>query len=358
MPGLSTGGASTGVDSHIVHASIIHPSLLLPIQARRWMGKQIACRLVFIVVVLIFAPRWALSQEVYVFGGISGDQHHSSLTSGSWALSYMGEIGNGFVGSFTWLNEGHLGGHHRDGPAFQMWYRYSVNPKLSFEGGGGVYVFYDTKRRKDKTVNTHGLGSAFSLAGTYRLTDRWLLQLRANAINTSQNIDTISAMLGIGYVIGVPGPLSQSPGNDKRTWTYNNELALMAGRTADNSYDHGHHTAVSVEYRRRLSPHLEWTAGWLNESDSSFAARYGPYTQLFAVNDFFDGRFGLGLGLGPYLTRDNRYGEGNTHLSAMLTMAGTYRFSSPWAVRVLWHRVTTHSHSDADILLGGVSYRF
>ncbi len=316
----------------------------------------IALRLVTVLIIITLFPMDALCQEVYVFGGISQDGKQSSVRSGAWGLSYMEEFGQYFAGSFTWINEGHLGGHHRDGPAVQVWYRrYLRGKSLSLEAGAGPYFYYDTKRRQSNTMNTHGLGGVFSLAATWHFSNKWLLQLRTNWIETSHDPDTLSVTVAVGYKPKDDTPASSGPA--RTTLTGANEIGLLAGQTADNSYEEDHAAALALEYRRRILPFLEWTAGWLNETDSSFAGRFGPYTQLFAVRDFFDARLSLGLGLGPYLARDNR-SEENTNVAAMFTMTAAYRFASPWLVRISWNRITTHYHCDADVIMGGVGYRF
>lgn len=308
------------------------------------------------LIVILLLPLQAWCQEFYLFGGISRDRDRSSLNSGAGALSYFEEVSKNLLLSFTWLNEGHLGSHHRDGPVFQLWYRhYLLNKSLSLEAGAGPYVFYDTIRRADQTINSRGVAPAFSLATTLHFNNNWLLQLRGNLISSGHDIDTLSLMLGLGYRTDF---VVSSPNDTKKTRQSGSELALLAGQTADNSYSHGHKMALALEYRLKISRLFEWTAGWLNETDESLIGRYGPYTQIFIGRTLFDPRLAFGLGAGPYLAFDNRSSEDDSTVAVMLTMTGSFQFAPSWAARVSWNRVSTHYHSDADVVLGGISYRF
>jgi hypothetical protein len=39
-------------------------------------------------------------------------------------------------------------------------------------------------------------------------------------------------------------------------------------------------------------------------------------------------------------------------------MSASYRFDPKWNARISWDRLVTTNNRDADILLGGVGYRF
>lgn len=312
--------------------------------------------LVAAAMILILVPRAAHSQEVYAGGGLSMDPQNASHKSAAWYLSYIEELGKGFFIGFTWLNEGHLNGHHRDGPSLQLWYRhYLLGRSLSLSGAAGPYVYYDTIRKEHRTVNTHGVAPALSLAATWHFRNQWLLQLRTNWVRGGHGIDTLSATLGMGFNLDPVRDTSLR--TEGRAHIYANEFGVMVGQSADNSYSEGHAAAFNVEYRRRLTPTIEWTAGWLNEMDGSITGRYGPHTQIYAVRDFFDARLVLGIGLGPYLAKDTRSRD-ITSVAALFTMSGAYRFAAPWAARLSWSRVTTHYHTDADVILAGLSYGF
>lgn len=114
--------------------------------------------------------------------------------------------------------------------------------------------------------------------------------------------------------------------------------------------------AESIQYRRNLAPHFDWTIGWLNED--SPISRTGPATQIWAGRTFLNDRFGLEIGLGPYLGHDSHAAYDATRLDWLASISGSVRFSERWLVRLTWNRVTTSNDRDTDMFMAGVGYRF
>ena len=85
-------------------------------------------------------------------------------------MSYFEGISEHFAWSFSWLNEGHLPDHHRDGPSVQLWARkFFLNRRLSIAAGAGPYYAFDTDREgmvAGNYRNNHKLGGLFSLSAT------------------------------------------------------------------------------------------------------------------------------------------------------------------------------------------------
>ena len=94
-----------------------------------------------------------------------------------------------------------------------------------------------------------------------------------------------------------------------------------------------------MEYRRTLGHYFEWTAGWLLEGGP--ISRNGPTTQIWAGRSFFDDRFTLGVGAGPYLGFDTSPGNSVTKLNWLVSASASYRFHEHWAIRATFSRVTT-----------------
>ena len=207
--------------------------------------------------------------------------------------------------SFTYLNEGHLPDHHRDGYAPQVWLRTNIiNRQLSLAAGVGPYLYYDTAsgRGQSDSYNTHGLGGIVSLAATWYTESRWLFQVRGNWIGATNRFDTISLSCGIGYQLDAPsspGPRIAAPHQNERTT--NNEITLFMGESTLNRFDSRHTAAEAVEYRRGLTQHIDWTIGFMNEGSSIPLERYGITSQVWLVRAFFDDYVALGVGVGPYL---------------------------------------------------------
>ena len=80
--------------------------------------------------------RPALAQE---FNVLLGTQRTLELgeTAPAWSFEYLQNLNEKFYASFTWLNEGHVTNHHRDGHSVQMWYRW-LTPSRSFVLSGGI----------------------------------------------------------------------------------------------------------------------------------------------------------------------------------------------------------------------------
>jgi hypothetical protein len=67
---------------------------------------------------LCAAPARTFAQELALYAGpLRGEHSHSY----AWALDYTEGFGRYLAGSITWLNEGHIPDHHRDGPTVQLW---------------------------------------------------------------------------------------------------------------------------------------------------------------------------------------------------------------------------------------------
>ena len=64
----------------------------------------------------------ALAQELYA---LAGGQYTPSLheETYSYSLEYLKNFNDYSYGTFTWLTEGHVTNHHRDGYSAQLWLR-------------------------------------------------------------------------------------------------------------------------------------------------------------------------------------------------------------------------------------------
>ena len=312
-----------------------------------------------LVIGLIFVACPAFAQEIYVHGGVTS-QTGSASASSAWALSYLHGLGDYAALSLTYLNEGHVADHKRDGLSLQFWGRYPLfDRKVSLAAGVGPYLYYDTVKASDgfSYTNTHGVGGVASLSATLYTESRFLFQLRGNWIWTPQNANTYVSTFGIGYQLekGSKEEKQEAKAGNPPP-VLNNEVALMAGMTILNEWSgNASSGAGSLEYRRRFGNYIEWTAGWLLEGGS--ISRNGPATQIWAGKRFFDDRFSLGVGAGPYLGFDNSDGS-ITRLNWLVSASASYAFQDHWAVRATWHRVTTDYDRDSDIFLSGISYRF
>jgi hypothetical protein len=236
---------------------------LLPI---KWFG---------IFLVACIAHSAASAQEVLVLGGVTRDNSSRDQTYG-WALEYAHGLGEHAYVTLSWLNEGHVLDHHRDGQAAQIWGRVNLlDRRLSLAAGIGPYRYFDTTQAAQgaQYENDDGWGLIYSVAATWYTQSRWLMQLRANRIETPGAFDSTSLLFGVGYQLDAPdsrGPLAHAPVHTGRTTR--NEVALSGGRSILNSFGSEGATAFSLEYRRGLATYVDWTLGWLYEATTTRSA--------------------------------------------------------------------------------------
>ena len=321
---------------------------------------------IFVALPLILGGA-AYAQELSLF---AGGLRESGTKEGSpvWALEYQHPLHENVGASFSWLNEGHVPGHHRDGQSIQIWGRTNVlDRRLSLAAGVGPYRYFDTtvSSAGDGYGNVHGWGTVGSLAATYYTGSRWLYQMRFNRIVTHDSINTSALMFGIGYQlepVSERGPQVSAPRQLEKTTT--DEITLFLGRTIVNSYDSERDSARALEYRHGLGRYFDVTLGVLNEGDPGLVRRTGITAQIWAVREVLaSDRLVLGIGFGPYLAidkyRTSVSGEGGgSDFSWIFTATAADRFSRHWDARISWNRINTDYHRDTDVILFGAGYRF
>ena len=322
-------------------------------------------RILAALALLLFACT-APAQELTLLGG-GLKETRANDSSSAWAVEYQQGMGENVAASFSWLNEGHVPGHHRDGLAVQLWGRANVlDRRLSFAAGIGPYRYFDTtvSSAGGGYANIQGWGTVGTLAATYYTASRWSVQLRATRVVASNSIDTSSLMLGVGYQlepVSEPGPTSFPPYQPGKTTT--DEITVFLGRTIVNSYQSENGSAYAIEYRHGLARHVDVTLGAANEGDARLVRRRGVTAQIWAVREVLaSDRLALGIGFGPYMALERYHapapGEGAaTNFSWIFTATASYRFNAHWHARFSWNRIDTNYNRDTDLLLVGIGYR-
>jgi hypothetical protein len=303
--------------------------------------------------------------EFYALGGVMENvhEHHGSY---SWQLEYLQGLAEHAAYSVSYLNEGHIPIHHRDGQAIQLWTRTNLlDRRLSLAAGVGPYYYFDTAADRTGATfsNDHGWKAMMSVAATWYTESRWLFQFRSNWVTAGASPDSLSAVAGIGYQLDPPpspGPLPTPPFQQEKTT--GREVTLFLGRTIVNSFASEHSEAACVEYRQGLWRFVDWTVAWLYEGDNRLVRRNGLTTQLWAARAFLDRRLALGIGGGAYFAIDRQEGSEQSGfdetLAGIITITGSYRFHPHWAMRVSWNRIVTNYNRDTDVILGGLGYLF
>jgi hypothetical protein len=308
------------------------------------------------MLVLGLFPLSVRAEEVYALGGMRQNSNTDDTTY-TWQIEYLQRFDEHFGWSFSYLNEGHVPNHHRDGPVSQLWAGMNLlQNRLSLAAGLGVYRYFDTAAEKNGTyADDHGWGAVSSLAATWHVDGPWLVQLRGNWVHSERDVDNISALLGVGCELDAPSDSKKPYVTDGPT---NNEFILFLGQSATNSFNSDQSVAGILEYRRKLSSFLELTASGVYEGSDGVGVRRGLMTQLWAVRPFFGERLTLGIGGGPYFVIDAHHFHNEETLAGMFGLTASYKLQPHCILRLTWNRVATNDNSDGDIILVGVGYLF
>ncbi len=306
------------------------------------------------------------AQELNLLGGVmSTDAGQSSY---SYHLGYAQDFYQNLAASLTYINEGHVPGHHRDGYAVEAWGRLSTpHNRFSISLGLGAYFFYDTQPLPGGgSADVHGTAPILSLSGTGYLSNRIFYRVTLDRITPAHETKVNSAVLGIGYWFGqnskpTPGEFGHAP--DEQASITGNELTLFAGQSVVNTFNSQSARAYAVEYRRGLMRHVDWTASFIYEGNPQIVRRAGLVTQAWAVNNIFEDRVSLGIGLGPYLYIDRKHPEDSSQLNPaavapLASLSITGRLSDRFHLRLLVDRVASSYNRDADIFLLGLGSRW
>lgn len=295
------------------------------------------------------------AQELSLLAGqltVNPDHEHSFAA----ALSYLHPAGEYTALSLTYLNEGHPRDHHRDGIGGQVWLRSKPNSLgLSFGVGVGEDYYFDTARTANGDYhNDHGWGNMFSVAATWHSHDRWYSKLEATKVFPHGKDATTSVMLGVGYLFdGVRG--NKLHIDEKAT---EDTLTLSAGQTIVNSFDSQRSRGSSLEFRRAMAPYIDWTVTGLKEGTSALTHRSGVATQAWLIRSLTH-NVEMGMGVGPYWAIDlHDVPVHQSHFAGLVSIALRYHFDKRWVSQLIWHRVVTDYHRDADMLQLGLGSTF
>ena len=191
-----------------------------------------------VLIAITASPTYA--EEFSVLGGMM-EQAATQEPSYAWQLEYLEGLDEHLAYSLSYLNEGHVTDHHRDGQTAQLWTRTNLlNRRLSLLAGVGAFFYFDTTAVKQGASysNDHGVGAMYSLTAIWYTRERLLFQVQSNFVETQKSINTFSTLVGVGYQLEAPatqGPLvGASPQQEKTT---GNELTLFAGETIVNSFN-------------------------------------------------------------------------------------------------------------------------
>ena len=303
-----------------------------------------------------------LAQELYLD---AGGQYTPEQRQGSYAYSfaYQHNLGDYALASFTWLNEGHVSDHHRDGYSPQFWLRsLSDERRLALALGVGPYRYYDTTRllSTGRVTDAHDWGVLGSFEASYYLRAPWVLQLRYNYARATTSITTHTLLLGFGYQF--EGATRPGPVVPPSTYGFSSDLrwevTAMGGKTVVNNFQSPSGVAYALEFKRRLLPWLDARLTALDEGDAHVVKRKGGAGQLGLTREFANHKADVGVAGGFYLAHDDDLRGERTQLLGLLSMTMTYHLSNIWSLRAYWDRTLTTNGRDTDVALLGLGLSF
>jgi hypothetical protein len=312
------------------------------------------------------------AQELYALAGgqYTQDLHEKTY---SYSIEYLENLNDYAFGTFTWLNEGHVTNHHRDGYSAQIWLRWpSPSRRFTLSAGVGPYRFYDTTEVANiGTTDLHGWGVLGSVAAHWYFRNPWVMEVRYNYAHTNSSITTHTALVGFGYQFehsSTAGPVW----NTQRYGFYPEgqrfELTVMAGSSVVNNFNSPHGVAWGAELRYRLTPYIDAIGTYLDEGDARVVKRKGGAGQLGLKREFLNHHADVGVAGGFYFARDSDYNgpptdvlglvTTRTQVLGLLTMTATYRFEVGFRVRAYWYRALTTNGRDTDVVMLGLGWAF
>src|SRR6185369_7572933 len=262
--------------------------------------KAASTALLTFLLLAVMATGAAATDELYLLGGWV-DSPRPAAQSYSWQLEYRHNMFKHLAAGVSYLNEGHVKGHHRDGYTAQLWGRAELlDYRLTLTAGLGPYFFLDTIRSSSPGgfSDNHGWKAMLSTAATWHTEKNFLFELRSNWVKGPSGFDTVSALAGIGYQFEPALEPLDARRSIQRSLP--NEVTFFLGQTIVNSFESQQSIAAALEYRRRISRHLDWTLSGLYEGDNRLVRRDGAMAQLWVVQELLDDTLSVGAGLGGY----------------------------------------------------------
>ena len=145
---------------------------------------------IFILTFLILS----IPSHAYEISVLTGATEGIDTGDGSyaWQAAFRYNFIRNFAASLSWINEGHLEEHKRDGFAVQGWGRVPLlDNRLSIGVGAGIYQYFDTKLLPaGNHENVHGWAPVYSLAATYYTERPWFAQVAVNRIHPESDFNS------------------------------------------------------------------------------------------------------------------------------------------------------------------------
>jgi len=290
-------------------------------------------------------------------------------SSFSWQVDYRHTFLKYLAWSASYINEGHIVNHKRDGGASQLWLRFPLfeNRRIWMSLGGGAYRYFDTTLAPNgiDSEDLHGWAQIYSVAVTYYAPERLFVRLLYNRVVAGGDIDTQTAVLGVGYRLWKNSEDEHgTPASDRSPFTTAHEFTIAGGDSVQNTLTDSKGGASEMEYRQGFDRHGDWSVSLLNEDSLKSTRRTELTPQVWLVDAYLDRRLTLGLGLGPDFFFDSERPSESAEntlgniVGGIVTGTVSWRFGDHWLARFIWHRVVSRYNPDSDVFLLGPGYRW
>ncbi|MFA6149398.1 MAG: hypothetical protein WC899_14440 [bacterium] len=336
-------------------------------RSRSWRLHRAHGMLPALLFLIVLVPlRTSYANELSVLAGAT-EEIDSGNNSYAWQAAFRYTFLDNFAASLSWINEGHLEMHRRDGFAVHGWGRVPLlDRRLSIGVGAGVYRYFDTRLLpEDNHRNVHGWAPVYSLGATYYYMESpWFAQVAVHHIHPESDFNSNIYLAGIGYRLWKEAASPSGNGEaDFPAMTTGYEMMPFLGQVVVNRPENDAGTGSGVEFRMGIDKHLDWTVTFLHEDVSGTLERTGLGTQIWLVDAFLARRITLGFGAGLYSFVDFEpfpdAGNGeHLDIAGLFTVTTSYRLSDRWFSRFHWNRVMSNDNRDSDMFLLGIGYRW
>jgi hypothetical protein len=312
--------------------------------------------------VALAVPAAANAENVLALAGITDATNNPGDTYG-WQLEFQEPLSAQTSASLSWINEGHIPRHHRDGAAAQFWYSAPTWNGLQFAVGAGPYFYFDTEQNGSVLgySNVHSAAGLLSASADLDITRSWFIRFDVNAIYAPGEVNTLGFMVGGGYRLGRAEHGDPASGSALPTGYARQQVQLFAGDMIYNELSSHVEHALGLEYRVSLMPWVAWSATWFNDPNDSTSQRNQVATQVWLVDSLQNDRIEFSAGLGVY-TPLGGVPNGSPNPPANVSGMSALRVQWNWSARsgliLSWFRSFTNDDADRDIITLGYGFRF
>jgi hypothetical protein len=305
-------------------------------------------------------PVSGLSQEVSLLTGPTHAQGHSTY---NWQLEYQQRLDERLSASLSWINEGHILQHRRDGATAQLWLLQPVARRLKVGVAVGPYLYFDTvPNDEDKGYGDHhGLGVAATGGLWWQVWGPLDLELRVTGLWVQGDINTRSAMLGAGYRF--TNFLERTrPAGERATaahdWQDGSQtISVIAGVSTLNSLAIRSWNTYGLDYQYGLGSWYGVAAtGVVDSGTHSPHDRVAVQARIFRRIE--DSPLTLTAGVGPAVTLIQSGSPSQEPVEGMLLLRAAWNLTQRLSLQASWFRTFTEDDHDLDIITGGLAWNF